>query len=328
MPRSEKQKLKLYYIIEIFRKQTDEDHPISITEIIRQLSQSGIKAERKSIYRDFEAMAALGYEIVPVHSKQFKYYLANPDFKLAELRLLVDAVQASRFLTKKKSNDIIRKLEGLANIYDAERLQSQVYVTNRIKTLNESVYLNVDKIHYAIQDNSKISFMYFDWDINKKRVYRRSGGKYIVSPWALIWNNENYYLIGYESETQLIKHYRVDRMASIDIRAERRDGRKVFSDVDIPEYARKFFGMYNGDIVSVTLNCADDVTNAVMDKFGPDVKFEPQPDGKTFNITVDVAISPVFLSWVFMFGGKVKILSPNSVADELREMAEKIANSK
>lgn len=325
MPRSEKQKLKLHYIIEIFKKQTDEDHPISITEIIRQLAQAGIKAERKSIYRDFEAMAILGYEIVPVHSKQFRYYLANPDFKLAELRLLVDAVQASRFLTKKKSNDIIRKLEGLANIYDAERLQSQVFVTNRIKTSNESVYINVDKIHYAIQDNSQISFAYFDWDINKKRVYRRSGDKYLISPWALIWNNENYYLIGYETETQQIKHYRVDRMASIEIKNIRRDGRKIFGNVDISEYSRKFFGMYNGEIVSVTLNCAREITNAVIDKFGSDVKFNPQPDGETFNITVDVAVSPVFLSWVFMFGGKVKILSPESVAGELKEMAEKIA---
>lgn len=325
MPRSEKQKLKLYYIIEIFKKQTDEDHPISITEIIRQLAQAGIKAERKSIYRDFEAMAMLGYEIVPVHTKQFKYYLANPDFKLAELRLLVDAVQSSRFLTKKKSNDIIRKLEGLVNIYDAERLQSQVYVANRIKTLSESVYLNVDKIHYAIQDNSKISFQYFDWDINKKRVFRRNGSKYTISPWALIWNNENYYLIGYETETQLIKHYRVDRMSSIDIRSARRDGRKVFNNIDISEYSRKFFGMYNGDIVSVTLNCSEEVTNAVIDKFGSDVRFVPQLDGKTFNITVDVAVSPVFLSWIFMFGGKIKILSPESVAGELKEMAEKIA---
>lgn len=327
MSKSEKQKLKLYYIIEIFQRYTDEEHPVSILEIIQRLAALGIRAERKSIYRDLEAMQMLGYEIIQVHSKQFKYYLANRKFETAELRMLVDAVQASRFITKKKSNELIKKLESLTTVYDAQILQSQVFVTNRIKASNESIYYNVDRIHGAIQENSKITFTYYDWDMNKRKVYRRDGNEYMVSPWMLIWNNENYYLIGYESETKLIKHYRVDRMMSIEIKNIKREGRKAFSDIDVAEYSKKFFGMYSGEIVSVTLNCSQHITNAVIDRFGTDIEFVPQLDGETFNVTVEVAISPVFLSWVFMFGGEVKILDPHYVAVQLTDMAKKITGS-
>lgn len=321
MPRSELQKLKLCYVIDIMKKYTDESHTISITEIIEKLAALGVKAERKSIYRDFNAMATLGYEIIQVHSKSFRYYLANRDFETAEIRLLVDAVQASRFITKKKSNALIKKLEKLTTVYDASFLKSQVFVTNRIKASNESIYYNVDTIHNAIHDNAKIAFTYFDWSITKRRVFRRGGEKYVVSPWMLIWNNENYYLIGYETETDLIKHYRVDRMLSIDILDEEREGREAFNNIDVAEYSRKFFGMYNGEIVSVELNCAKEMTNAVVDKFGTDIRFEPQ-DNDTFNVTVEVAVSPVFLSWVFMFGGQIRIVSPESVSSRLKEMAK------
>lgn len=327
MSKSEKQKLKLYYVIEIFKRYTDEEHPVSILEIIQRLAALGIRAERKSIYRDLDAMQTLGYEIIQVHNKQFKYYLANRKFETAELRMLVDAVQASRFITKKKSNELIKKLESLTTVYDAQILQSQVFVTNRIKASNESIYYNVDRINGAIQENSKITFTYYDWDMNKRKVYRRDGNEYMVSPWMLIWNNENYYLIGYESETKLIKHYRVDRMMSIEIKNIKREGRKAFSDIDVAEYAKKFFGMYSGEIVSVTLNCSQHITNAVIDRFGTDIEFVPQPDGETFNVTVEVAISPVFLSWVFMFGGEVKILDPHYVAAQLTDMAKKITGS-
>lgn len=325
MPRSEKQKLKLYYVIDIMKKYTDEDHTISISEIIERLAELGVRAERKSIYRDFEAMETLGYDIIQVHTKSFRYYLANHDFETAEIRMLVDAVQASRFITKKKSNELIKKLEGLTTVYNANVLQSQVFVTNRIKASNESIYYNVDRIHNAIHCNAKIAFLYFDWDIGKRKVFRRDGEKYIISPWMLIWNNENYYLIGYESETKQIKHYRVDRMLSIDVMSDlKRDGKKAFSSIDVAQYAKKFFGMYNGEITTVELNCERDMTNAVVDKFGTDIKLIPQ-ENKTFNVRVEVAVSPVFLSWVFMFGGRIRIVSPDSVADDLKKLAKKFA---
>lgn len=321
MPRSELQKLKLCYVIEIMKRYTDEEHTISITEIIERLADLGVKAERKSIYRDFSAMETLGYEIIQVHTKTFKYYLANHDFETAEIRMLVDAVQASRFITKKKSNALIKKLERLTTVYNARFMQSQVFVTNRIKTSNESIYYNVDTIHNAIHENSRISFTYYDWSMTKRRVLRHGGERYNVSPWMLIWNNENYYLIGYETQTENIKHYRVDRMLSIELTNEEREGRGAFSDIDVAEYSKKFFGMYNGKIETVELNCAKEMTNAVIDRFGTDVKFIVQDDD-TFNVSVKVAVSPVFLSWVFMFGGQIKIVSPTSAADRLVEMAK------
>lgn len=322
MARSEKQKLKLYYIINIMEKQTDEDHPISVGEIIDQLADMGITAERKSIYRDFEAMENLGYEIIPVHNKRFRYYLSNRKFEIAELRLLVDAVQASRFITKRKSNELIKKLEELTTVYDAEKLQSQVFVANRIKSNNESIYYNVDRIHSAIQMNVKISFTYFNWDVKKNKVYRRGGAEYIISPWALCWMNENYYLVGYETESHKIKHFRVDRMSSIEITDEKRDGKNEFKDIDMAIYSKRFFGMYNGEITRVTLNCRKDLTNAVIDRFGSEVAFELREDGESFDVTVDVALSPVFYAWVFTFGGSIKIKSPSFAVEELTNMAK------
>lgn len=324
MARSKNQKLKLYYLIDYFKKYTDEDHTVSVVELIDYLATQGITAERKSIYRDIEAIRDLGYEIMVLHEKRFTYYLAEREFETAELRMLVDAVAASRFITKKKSNELIKKLESLTTEYTAKKLNSQVFVANRIKASNESIYYNVDEIHNAISENSRITFIYYDWDKNKRKVERHNGRRYEVSPWALVWNNENYYLVAFDYFEKKIRHYRVDRMMSISMNGKPREGKDEFAGVDTAQYTRKFFGMYDGDVTSVTLNCSEDITNAVIDMFGTDVKFVPQIDGRTFNVTVELAVSPVFLSWVFMFGGKVKIVSPQNVADELKNMAKEI----
>ena len=324
MPRSKNQKLKLYYLIEYFKKYTDEDHTVSVSELIDYLAGLGITAERKSIYRDIEAITDLGFEIIPVHDKRFTYYLAEREFETAEVRMLVDAVASSRFITKKKSGELIKKLETLTTEYTAKKLNSQVFVANRIKASNESIYYNVDARHNAISENSKINFRYYDWDKNKRKVYRHDGKEYEVSPWALVWNNENYYLIAYASDEQKIRHYRVDSMMSISQNGKIREGREAFSDQDTAQYTKKFFGMYDGEMTKVTLNCSEDITNAVIDMFGSDVKFFPQPDGKTFNVTVELAVSPVFLSWVFMFGGQVRIVSPKKVKDEFLAMTKAV----
>ncbi len=324
MPRSENQKYKLYYIIEYFKKYTDEEHTVSVSELIDYLSGLGITAERKSIYRDIQAMEELGYEIIQVHDKRFTYYLAEREFETAEVRTLVDAVASSRFITKKKSSELIKKLEALTNVHNAKRLNAQVFVANRIKASNESIYYNVDAIHNAIADNSRITFLYFDWDKAKRRVYRHDGKVYDVSPWALVWNNENYYLVAYDAEAGELRHYRVDRMMSIAQTDKPRQGRDVYRDADTAQYTKKFFGMYDGDITEITLNCSQSITNAVVDMFGTDIKFEPQPDGVTFNVTVEVAVSPVFLSWVFMLGDKIKIVSPKNVKAQLVAMAESV----
>lgn len=323
MPRSENQKLKLYYIIELFKKKSSEDNPLSVADIIDYLSKKGIKAERKSIYRDIEAMMNLGFDIVPVHNKRFSYYLGERDFQVAELRLLVDAVQASRFITAKKSQELIKKLESLIAEGDAQKLQSQVFVTNRIKSSNESIYYTVDAIHNAIQNDVKINFYYFDWDVKKEKIFRHKKKKYCISPWSLIWNNENYYLLGYDSDEEIIKHYRVDRMISLEISDDEREGREAFEKIDIERYSECYFGMYSGEIQKVTLNCSNKVINAIIDKFGKDIEFLPSKDENSFNINVQVAVSPVFFSWVFMFGGDVKIIAPQRIVKELENMARK-----
>ncbi len=323
MPRSEKQKLKLYYIIELFKTKSSEEHPLSVADIIDYLQEQGIKAERKSIYRDIEAMMSLGMDIVPVHNKRFAYYLGERDFQIAELRLLVDAVQASRFITAKKSQELIEKLGSLVSENDAQKLQNHVFVTNRIKSSNESIYYMVDAIHNAIQEDSKIDFYYFDWDVKKEKIFRHKKKRYSVSPWSLIWNNENYYLLGYDSDDRIIKHYRVDRMLSLEISHEPREGRGAFEKTDIEHYSECYFGMYSGEIQKVTLKCSCKVINAIIDKFGKDIEFLPGKDENSFNVNVRVAVSPVFFSWVFMFGGDVKITAPKTVADELKNMALK-----
>lgn len=325
MPRFEKQKYKIYYLIEYFKKYTDEEHTVSVSELIDYLAGLGISAERKSIYRDIAAISELGYEIMQVRDKRFSYYLAQREFETAELRTLADAVASSRFITKKKSAELIKKLESLTNIHNAKRLNAQVYVANRIKASNESIYYNVDAIHNAIADDSCISFKYFDWDKNKHRVYRHDGREYEVSPWALVWNNENYYLIAYDMREKEIRHYRVDRMIAISQLDKKREGKAEFNDEDTAQYTKKFFGMYDGELTNVTLNCSEKITNAVIDMFGTDVKFTPQSDGKTFNVTVEVAVSPVFLSWVFMLGDNIKIISPQNVCDKFRKMVQKAA---
>lgn len=320
MPRSEKQKFKLYYIIEYFKKYTDEEHTVTVSELIDYLSANGICAERKSIYRDIEAMEELGYEVIRIHDKHFSYYLAQREFETAEVRTLADAVASSRFITKKKSSELIKKLELLTNVHVAKTLNAQVFVANRIKTSNESIYYNVDAIHTAISGNSRITFMYFDWDIHKNKIYRHNGRVYEVSPWALAWNNENYYLVAYDADVGKLRHYRVDRMMSISRNGKPREGKTAFREADTAKYTKKFFGMYDGKVEKVTLKCSRNITNAVMDMFGNEVNFVANEGSKFFYVTAEVAVSPVFLSWVFMLGSNISIVSPQSVKDEFIKM--------
>ena len=229
MPRSSNQKLKLLYLLKILSEETDEQHYMNARELIARLGQYGIRAERKSVYDDLERLQEFGYDII--HTKTGEgsgYYLGGREFELAELKLLVDVVQASRFITLKKSRQLIHKLERLAGRNEAACLQRQVYVAGRVKTENESIYYNVDSIHNAITENKKIMFQYFQWNLKKEMELRHNGEMYHISPWGLSWNDENYYLVGYDSEDQMIKHYRVDKMLKIRMSDEPREGKKYF----------------------------------------------------------------------------------------------------
>lgn len=313
-------KLKILYLMKIFLERTDEDHALSMPELIQALSEYGINAERKSIYADIEALREYGVDVEVCRGKSVGYYVGGRLFELPELKLLVDAVQSSRFITRKKSGELIKKLSGMASIYEAMQLRRQVYVANRIKAQNESIYYNIDAIHTAILKNSRITFQYFDWTPDKKRQLRHDGMWYSVSPWALTWDDENYYLIAYDSAVGDIRHYRVDKMQKITPTAEMRDGKGVFEDFDMAVYSRQMFGMFGGERVSVVLDCDDSLAGVIIDRFGEEVSIRKGGNGR-FEATVNVFVSPVFLSWVISLGGRARIVSPDGVAEQLKALA-------
>lgn len=245
MAKTNHQKEKLLVLLEILRTESDETHPLVVPRLIEKLQARGIAAERKSIYDDLDTLRRKGYDIVLHRGKG--YYLGEREFQLAELKLLVDAVQSSRFITAKKSNELIEKLERQTSIYGAQTLQRQVFVAGRVKSMNESVYYNIDAIHKAIGENRQITFRYFDYDQNLKKVFRHNGKRYRVSPYALLRSDENYYLTAYDSRAEQIKHYRVDKMVEINVTDRRRDGAEAYQSFDLGEYARIHFGMFKGE---------------------------------------------------------------------------------
>ncbi|MGN0989341.1 MAG: helix-turn-helix transcriptional regulator, partial [Eubacteriales bacterium] len=230
---------------------------------------------------------------------------------------------SSKFITYRKSVELIKKLENLAGSHDAKKLQRQVYVANRVKTMNESIYYSVDSINSAISENVRIKFKYFDWDENKKRKLRYNGKEYRVSPWALVWNDENYYMVAYDTEKGIIKHYRVDKMLNISLDKEKRDGEKMFENFDVALYSRTMFGMFGGEEETVSLRCRNTKANVIIDRFGKDVTFF-KDDDEHFIVNVKVSVSPVFLTWIMNFGSDIKIVSPQSVIRELKALAKDV----
>ena len=325
MPRSDKQKLKLMYLIKLFEERTDVSHGLSMTDIIEALSEEGITAERKSIYADISALNEFGFDIVKDNEgKACVYKLVERDFEIAELKLLVDAVQSSKFITESKSNKLIKKIEGLASNNEAKSLHRQVYVANRIKTTNESVYYNVDDIQKAISENHKVSFQYFQWNPNKEKELRHNGMRYEISPWALTWDDENYYMIGYDSKERKIKHYRVDKMLKIEIMADsKREGKALFKDMDMAVYSKKIFGMFGGVEETVVLECKNGISGVIIDRFGTEVDIIKRA-ADSFTVRVNVQISPQFLGWVFSLGENIKIISPDSVIERMRDEITRI----
>ncbi len=322
MAKLSNQKMKVLYLAKILLERTDEDNALSLAQIIEALSEYGVTAERKSLYDDFEALRVFGIDVEKKHGKTVEYYIANREFELAELKLLVDAVQASKFITHKKSTELIKKIEGFASVHEARQLHRQVFVANRIKTMNESIYYTVDYIHDAISGNSQISFEYFDWNEKKEKVLRHDGKLYVVSPWALTWDDENYYMIAYDAEAEKIKHYRVDKMMNITVLSTEREGAENFEDFDMALYSKKTFGMYGGKDEFVTIQCKNSLAGVIVDRFGTDVIMTPV-DSEHFSVTVKVAISPLFFTWIMNFGADIKIISPQNVIDEFLATAKK-----
>lgn len=325
MAKSEKQKLKLLYLMQLLLEKTDEEHAVTMPEIIEYLEKNDIQAERKSIYNDIQLLTDFGLDIISIKERPGGYYLASRQFELAELKLLVDAVQSSKFITSKKSRELIKKLGTLCSDSQAKQLQRQVVVTNRNKTVNESIYYNVDIIYNAIAANVKVQFQYFEWNINKEMQLRKNGAFYCVSPWLLTWDDENYYLIAYDDRAGIIKHYRVDKMLKIDLTREVRSGKEAFAGFDVAGYSKKTFGMFAGEEETVTLCLEERLTGVVVDRFGTEAAMRKK-DEDHILARVNVAVSRQFFGWVAGLGAGIKIEAPETVAEQYRAYLEDILN--
>ena len=305
-------------------EKTDENHGLTINEIKDELESYGIKAERKSLYDDIEILQSFGLDICTVRTNTVKYYIGNRDFQIPELKLLVDAIQSSKFITRKKSLELIEKLGHLVSENDGSQLRREVYVTNRVKTVNEHIYYNVDKIHNAISENKKISFQYFKWELDTTngnkivKTARKNGEAYRVSPWALCWDDENYYLIAYDSEAEIIKHYRVDKMERIRLLKDERDGSELYNDFNPARYAKSVFSMFGGEECEVKLLVDNNFIGVIVDRFGSDL-FIVKHDEHSFTVNVNVMLSPQFYAWVFGLGGGVRILAPERAILEFKD---------
>lgn len=316
MPKCENQKLKLLLLKDYLEQNTDEQHPASMAELLAFLAENGISAERKSIYADLQALEDYGMDIIRGGGKTAGYYLASRDFELPELSLLVDAVQSSKFLSEKKSVELIKKLGTLASRHQAKSLRRQVTVAGRVKTMNESIYYNVDRIHDAISRNSQISFRYFEWGVDREKHFR--GDVRTASPYALCWDSENYYLVAH-TEAHGITHFRVDKMTSISETGVPRTVTEQTQQIDLAGYAKQVFYMFNGEKVTVHLRFHNSLAGVAIDRFGRDIMMIP--DGEDhFCLTTEVMLSPMFLSWLTSFGDRVKILSPQRVIDEYKKL--------
>ncbi len=323
-PRS-KQKLKILYLMKILMDNTDSNHDITLQEIIDKLKANGVTAERKSIYDDIAQLDDFGIKIEKEqYGKTFHYKVVNRDFELAELKLLVDSVQSAKFITEEKSNELIKKIEHLASRQEASQLQRQVYVSGRVKAMNNDILENVDAIHNAIASNVKISFQYFQWNVKKKMELRKDGKRYLVSPWGVSWDDENYYLVGYDSESDKIKHYRVDKMLSIKIESDKREGRQQFNQLDMAAYAKKMFAMFDGEEQHVSILCENYLAGVMIDRFGKDIHMLVVDDNH-FKVSVKVAVSNHFLHWVMALGSGAKIIGPEEVVEQVQKEVTRIS---
>ncbi|MEE1169724.1 MAG: WYL domain-containing protein [Anaerovoracaceae bacterium] len=326
MAKGSNQKLKMLYLTKIFLEETDDQHALTMPQLIEKLNACGVNADRKTIYQDLDELRTFGLDIISEkEGRKWHYYIGARDFELPELKLLVDSVQSAKFITDRKSSELIRKIESLASKYDAKKLQRQVFIRGRVKTMNESIYYNVDRLHEAIATDSQIRFRYFQWNLNKEMELKREGEWYQSSPWGLMWDDENYYMIAYNSEDGKLRHYRVDKMLNISLVDDRREGKQEFRKFDLPHYSRSLFGMFGGEEKKVTLEAENEKIGIMIDRFGKDIIVAPVDD-EHFSITVNVAISKQFLGWIIALGDGVRITGPADVVELMKAEAKRLAS--
>ncbi len=323
--KGDNQKQKMLYLAKIFLEETDDAHGLTVPEIADKLEAYGVNADRKTLYRDFDELREFGLDIIAVKKGHNYYYnIGGRDFELPELKLLVDSVQSAKFITDRKSSQLIKKLESLVSVHEAKQLHRQVIMSGRIKTMNESIYYNVDKLHEAINENKQIKFKYFDWNLRKEMVPRFDGMWYQRSPWALMWDDAKYYLVVYDSKHGSMTHYRVDKMMNIRILDEPREGREAFREFNAAHYSNTLFGMFSGEETKVTLEAVNYMVGVLIDRFGKDIIIAPV-DEAHFRTTVTVAVSDQFLGWITALGGDVKIVAPGHVVDKMRDLLCKVS---
>jgi len=321
MPKSDNQKLKIFYILDYLQKNSHEEHPVRASELIDMLErQHNIRCDRKTVYSDIAALQDYGIDIISLPGKNGGYYITSRNFELSELKLLIDAVQSSRYLTQRKSGELIKKLCDQCNEHDANLLCRNVVVSGRVRSMNESIYNNVDYIQDAISRNCQIGLRYFDWDLGGQRKYREK--EYIASPYGLCQDNENCYLLAL-SQRHGVTSYRVDRMTHIRVLEEKRVPCPDLVGKAFTDHANRLFQMFSGEAVDVKLRFHRKLINVVIDRFGKDTMLIPDGDAY-FNFTVRVAVSPMFLSWVIGFGDMAKILHPASVVEQCKELCRKV----
>lgn len=321
MSKSENQKLKILYLMKLLLEKTDDEHTLSVPQMIDELARLNIHAERKSIYDDIESLRLFGLDIACLKSKTTGYFIANRTFELPELKLLADAVASSKFITEKKSAQLIKKIESLASEHQAVQLQRQVYVSGRTKTANEKIYYNVDTIHQAIAQNRQITFKYFEYTVDKKKEYRHGGQKYFASPYALSWDNENYYMIAFYEKYGNLSHFRVDKMESIEILKDLRHELPDNKTFNLAEYSKKLFNMFGGEEENIRLQFDNSLIGVVLDRFGNNITIR-KADEHSFIVCFSAFVSPTLLGWIFEFGDKVKVLGPKSLIEQFRHKAE------
>ena len=320
-----KGKLKMLHLIRIFSQETDDEHALTLQEIITRLAAVNITADRKTLYADFEDLRQFGFDIISQQRNHTTYYhLGERDFELPELKLLVDCVQAAKFITNRKSRELICKLERYASVYQAAQLQRQVYITGRVKAMNESIYYNIDRLHSAINAGLQIRFQYGQWNLDKEMVLRRGGEWYQVSPWALTWDNEKYYLVAYDAGADMIKHYRVDKMLRIKALDEPRQGQEAFDAIDMAFYSKSVFGMFTGVETTVTLEAENYMVGVIIDRFGKDIRLSPISETH-FQAMVTVSVSPQFIGWVVGLGRSIRIVAPDWLVERMRREVRRLS---
>ena len=309
-------KLALLYMMRELLQNTDEDHPLNASELIEILSGYGMEADRRTIYSNVETLREFGLDVIKKEDGHIGYYIGEREFELPELKLLADAVSSSKFITEKKSEQLIRKLMGQTNAQKMKELNRQVFIRNRMKTENEKIFYSVDTLHEAMNRDRRIRFRYGEYRIDKTLAPRRGGEYYHASPWALTWSDENYYLIAFDEEDRRIKHFRVDKMMDVSIEeGSVRSGKDQFGDFDLPAFSRKTFGMYGGRDADVSMRCPSELAGVIIDRFGREVTLIPDGD-RHFRVRVTVSVSPQFFGWITGIGEGLEIISPPGIREE------------